>query len=97
MKLGLTTERMLACDALFFYQLILLLCDPAMSEIEDDLRLPYYTKVERFANMSKYKSGLGGLHGHKWVPARARELVNFDGILVYDGVLGSSNGVHHCR
>ena len=94
-KLCLTTERMVIYDILFFYQLILLLCDPVMLEIENDLRLPYYTEVERFANMSAYESGLGGLYGHKWVPTRARELVNFNGILACDRVLRSSNGVHY--
>ena len=64
-KLGLTTERMLACNALFFYQLILPLYDLAMLEIEDDLRLPYFTEVERFTNMSKYERRLGGSYGHK--------------------------------
>ena len=95
MKLGLTTKQMLACNVLFFYQLILPLCDLAMSGIENDPRLPYYTEVERFANMSKYESRLGGSYGYKWIPARARELVNFDRILIRDGVLGLSNGAYH--
>ena len=47
---------MVTCDALFFYQLILPLYDLAISGIEDDQRLPYYTEVERFANMFKYES-----------------------------------------
>ena len=68
-----------------------------MSGIEDDLRLPYYTEVERFTNMPKYESGLGGSHSYKWVPARARELANSNEILVRDRVLGSSNGAHHCQ
>ena len=66
-----------------------------MSGIEDDLRLPYYTEVERFTNMSKYESGLGGSYSYKWVPTRARELANFNGILIYYGVLRSSNSAYH--
>ncbi len=35
-KLGLTKQRMVECDALFFYQLILPIVDPSMSGIKDD-------------------------------------------------------------
>ncbi len=41
-KMGLTRKRMLECDALFFYQLLLPIVDPAMSAINDDPRMGYY-------------------------------------------------------
>ncbi len=41
-KMGLTRKWMLECDALFFYQLLLPIVDPAMSGINEDQRMGYY-------------------------------------------------------
>jgi hypothetical protein len=95
-KLGLTKKGMTKCDALFFYQLILPLCDPSQSGIDNDPRRPYYFEVERFTNMSKCESGSGGSYGHKWESTTAKELANLDGILVMDSVLGSTRVMGHC-
>eukprot|EP00957_Ditylum_brightwellii_P155215 11816341-Ditylum_brightwellii.AAC.1 len=84
-------------DALFFYQLILPICNPGMLGIEDDPRLAYYTEVERFTNVSKCESGMGASYGHMWNMTMSKELANFDGILVHDGILGSSEGDFHCH
>ena len=35
-KMGLTKQRMVECNALFFYQLLLSIADPAMSGIKDN-------------------------------------------------------------
>ena len=96
-KYGLTKPKMVACDALFFYQLILPLCNPTYSGIEKDERTSYYVEAERCTNMSKYETGMGGSYGHQWTATTAKELANFDGILVMDGVLGSSDGALHRR
>jgi hypothetical protein len=40
-KLGLTKERMQKGDALFFYQLLLPICDPSRSGVQDDPRKPF--------------------------------------------------------
>ncbi len=40
-KLGLTKQRMVECDVLFFYQLLLPSADPAMSGIKDNPRMGY--------------------------------------------------------
>jgi hypothetical protein len=44
-SMGLTKERLLLHDPLFFYQLILPFCDPSKSGIENDPRMPYYSNV----------------------------------------------------
>jgi hypothetical protein len=37
----LTKERMQKGDALFFYQLLLPICDPSRSGVQDDPRKPF--------------------------------------------------------
>jgi hypothetical protein len=94
-KLGLTKRRMQERDALFFLQLILPICNPALSGIENDPRISYYHDVEMHTNSTKFASGLGGSYGHNWVTTTMKELLNFDGIFVRDGVLGGSQGALH--
>ena len=94
---GLTKERMVNVDALFFYQRLLPICDPRKSDIVDDTRIPYYTECEKFNNLYKLQSGVGGSYGHSWKFALASELVKFDGILIRDGLLGGSRGALFCR
>ena len=81
-KLGLTRERMLECDALFFYQLLLPIAHPAESGIKDDPRLPYYNIVARNTNL--YAIGVkdrGGTRGHSFRPVISEELLVWDGIV----------------
>ena len=49
-KMGLTKERMANNDVLFFYQLLVPLCDPKQSGIVGDPRQPFYTDVAKFTN-----------------------------------------------
>ena len=96
-KLGLTKSRMESTDALFFLQLILPICNPKLSGIEGDPRISYYHDVETHTNSTKFASGMGASYGHNWTPTTAKELVNFDGVLVRDGVLGGTQGALHRR
>ena len=100
-KLGLNEKRMGKTgedtDALFFYQLILPICRPAFSGVQNDPRKSYYHDVEGFTNSYKYASGMGGSYGHTWKAVNLKELTIFDGILVRDGVLGGSRGAIHRR
>jgi hypothetical protein len=41
-NMGLSKQRMEECNALFFYQLLLPIVDPAMSGIKGDTRMGYY-------------------------------------------------------
>ena len=96
-KLGLNKKRMQDTDALFFLQLILPICNPALSGIKDDPRMSYYHDAETHTNSTKFVSGLGASYGHNWTPTTTKELINFDGILVRDGVLGGTQGALHRR
>ena len=101
-KLGLNEKRMgktadQETDALFFHQLILPICNPEKLGIPNDPRKAYYSEVERFTNGSKSWSGSGGSYVHSWKNVNLKELTNFDGILVRDGVLGGSQGAQHRR
>jgi hypothetical protein len=46
-KIGLTWKRMLECDALFFYKLLLPIVDPAVSGINEDPCMGYYEEVAK--------------------------------------------------
>ena len=99
-KMGLTKQRMGLTgevDALFFLQLILPMCNPQLSGIKDDPRKSYYHVVEQHTNATKLNSGMGVSYGHQWNLTNSKELTNFDGILVRDGVLGGSQGALHRR
>jgi hypothetical protein len=81
-KMGLTRKRMLDCDALFFYQLLLPIVDPAMSRIDEDPRMEFYEEVARNSNF--YTIGLknrGETRGHVFCPTNAEELFIWNGIV----------------
>ena len=73
------------------------MCDPQQSGIENDRRTSYYFDVEKYTNMSKAESGVGGSYGHSWKPTTAAEMIRFDGILIKDGVLGGTDGALYHR
>jgi hypothetical protein len=80
--MGLTKQKMLECNALFFYQLILSIVDPTMSGIDGDTRMGYYEIVARNTNM--YAFGVknrGGTRGCAFCPTSAEELFVWDGIV----------------
>jgi hypothetical protein len=70
-KMGLTRQRMLECNALFLYQLILPIVDPIVSGIDGDTRMGYYKDVARNTNM--YVFGVknrGGTRGCVFCPTK---------------------------
>ncbi len=70
------------CYALFFYQLILPIVNPAMSGIDGDTRMGCYEDVARNTNM--YAFGVknrGGTCGQVFHPTTAEELLVWDGIV----------------
>jgi hypothetical protein len=91
-KLGLTKKRVTEQDALFFYQLLLPLCDTRRSGITNDKRMSFYSEVESFSNAYALSIGLGGSYGHTFKLLKVIELIHFDGVIVRDGVRGGSNG-----
>ncbi len=57
-KMGLTRQRKVKCDALFFYQSLLPICDPTMSGINDDPRMTYYDYEKVATNTNMYAYGV---------------------------------------
>ncbi len=81
-KMGPSKQRMLECNALFFYQSILPIVDPAMSGLDGETRMGYYKDIARNTNM--YAFGVknrGGTCGHVFCPTTAEELLVWDGIV----------------
>jgi hypothetical protein len=73
------------------------MCKPARSGIDDDLRKPFYWKVEVFFNFYAYSIGPCGAHGHKFKPTGLDELLHFDQVVARDQVHGGSNGALYCQ
>jgi len=102
LRAGLTKERMedpvsRLPDALFFYFLLLPVhlidSEKGMCPYEGDPRTPFYTNVSKHTNL--YAVGELELctgYGHKFETTTPAELARWDGVLVMDGVRGSSNG-----
>jgi hypothetical protein len=81
-KMGLSKQRIEECDALFFYQLLLPIVDPAMSGINCDTRIGYYKEVVRNTNLYVFgPKNRGGTCGHVFHPTTAEELLVWDGIV----------------
>ena len=95
--MGLTHSIMEKIDALFFYQLLLPMCNPARSGILHYPRLPFYSEVEKFLQLYAIQVNLGGTYRHSFNNLNIDELVCFDGVVVRDGVRGGSNGGIHRR
>ena len=92
-KMGLTKERVIECDALFFYQLLVPVCDPKLSGIKDDPRMGFYETVAQCTNTYAYgMKNRGGTRGHMFKPTSAPELLVWDGIVIRN----LNNNIHDC-
>ena len=79
-KMGLSKTRMDEKDALFFYQLLLPICDPSKSDIEGDPRKGFYVPTSRFTNLYAIDvKQRDGLYSNNFTNTNPEELVNFDG------------------
>jgi len=96
-KLGMAQHILNKKDFLFFLQLVLPLGDPEKSGVEEDERLPYYSKVEQWSNLYAYQIGLGGSYGHEFKSVSLKEILHHDGCIVRDGVRGGSSGAIYRR
>jgi hypothetical protein len=95
-KLGLTKDRMKDKegfpDALFFYQLLLPIGDTDKNG-DDDPRMSFYSEVAAFSNgYATSELRLGSGYAHKFKPVEIQELLQWDGVVVQDGVRGGSDG-----
>ena len=96
-KLGLNPDRMKDAsgrpDALFFFQLLLPICDPAQSGVVADPRKGFYHEVAAMSNSyAVTDSRVGFDYGHSFELTHAAELLRWDGVTVMDGVRGGSKG-----
>ena len=96
-KMRLTKSRIMDGDALFFRQLLLAMCDPKKSGIDNDPRLPYYSVVENWSSKYAAITGMTGSYGHSFKLPTIEELVRFDSAVIRDGVLGGLDGALHHR
>ena len=96
-ELGMNAKVMETDNFLFFYQLILPICDTKKSGIDDDPRMSYYSAVERWSNFYAVHLGLGGTYGHSFRNVTAKELLRHDACVVRDGVRGGSGGAIYRR
>lgn len=95
-RLGLTRSRLLAKDALFFYDLILPINDTRHPKaFENDPRLPFYSNVERWTQIYAAQIGAFSSYGHRQIIPTFLDLLHYDMIVIKDGVLGGSHGSIH--
>src|SRR6056300_724193 len=83
-RCGLSGARMVNEDALFWFQLLLPIGDPAKSGIENDPRVGFYSDSVLYTDIYRAASGIGGAYGHKTNPVELPELVRFHGALIRD-------------
>jgi hypothetical protein len=88
----LTKTRIMEGDALYFRQLLLPMCDPKKSGIEDDPRLPYYSVVENWSSKYAAITGMTGSYGHAFKLPTIEELMHFGSAVIRNGVLGGLDG-----
>ena len=97
-KYGLTKERMISGDSLFFFQLLLPICSPRKSSIPNDERIALYSDVTNYSNLYACDIGLfGRLYAHALKAIKVQELVQFDGVVIQDGTLGGSDAALYQR
>ena len=96
-KLGMAQHVIRDRDFLFFYQIMLPLCDTSLSGIWEDIRLPYYSEVEKGYNLYDYHIGLGGSYGQGFKPVKLPEILCRSGSIVRDGVWGGTSGAIYCH
>lgn len=99
LRLGMSRDRMndstlgRPLDALFFYQLLLPICDVKQSGIRDDPRKSFYFDASKFSNLYAILDlNLGNGYGHHYRNTDPAELLRWDGVTVMDGVRGGSDG-----
>lgn len=83
-------------DALFWWQLLLPIHDIANngSGIVDDPQKGYYPHIAKCTEVYAITDLKlrGSRCGHQFRETSPQELLKWDGVLVFDGVLGGSNG-----
>ena len=79
-------------DLLFFYQLLLPLCDTPLSGIWENKRPLYYYEVDKWSNIYAYQIGIGGSYVHGFKHMKLPGIVCHDGCIVRGSVQGGTSG-----
>ena len=78
--------------------MILPLCDPTKSGIDQDPRKGFYTEVANFSNLyTRYEKQIGQNYGHYIPEVTMPEYAHFDGIFIRDGLFGGNRGATYLR
>ena len=95
-KHGLTKQKLIDGDALFFFQCLMPIADKKNTGIDGDERMPYYTNKVRWSNTYKLQSTTSGVGLGATKEITVPEEVNFDGILFYHGAsgVGMNHAIH---
>jgi hypothetical protein len=97
-SLGLTAQRMIQGDALFFLNLLLPIGkkerDPHDIDNFADERMNFYQTIVGYTNwyLCDATNGISGSYGHSIKTVEVPELVRFFGVVVRDGAIGGSKG-----
>ena len=82
-KMGLTKDRMVAGDALFFFQLLVPLHDTTKTGINDDPRKSFYTEIADWTNLYALEvKKWGGNYSRPFKQCIAEDIIHFDGIVI---------------
>jgi hypothetical protein len=100
-SLGLTSKQTKTgiqgeCDSLFFYQLLLPICDSKKNYITGDSQKGFFANISPMINLYTCKFGMDGTYGKVFQPVTLQEVVNFEGIVHHHGVRGGGAGIHLC-
>lgn len=94
-KHGATAEMVKNCP-LFFFQMLLPICNPLESGVVDDHRMPYFSNLPAFTNMYACHKGANSGYGHHFPPVDIVELVHWTGIPIHNGALhGKPSTIQH--
>jgi hypothetical protein len=93
---GLSAERMKSGDPLFFLQLLLPICNPMHSGLDDDGRMPFFGACTTHTNgCAIWEKNWGGGYGHEYRLTTEQDLVRWMGVPVRHGARdGSASSLH---
>ena len=83
---------------LFFLQLLLPICNPKCSRMEEDGRMPFFSTVTAHTNgYAIMEKGQGGGYGHDFKLVAKQDLVWWVGVPIWHGARdGSASSLHRC-
>ena len=96
-KFVIAKHRMVVQDYLFFYHLLLPICDVNNSGVVDDPRKNYFSYVKTISACYAFYIGLLGSYVHNFKVPTIDKLFKFDGVVIRDGLREVSYRALYCR